>query len=101
MSSLAVQMDLFKSNEALEGHIFELYEKTPNREFKSHVQFIRANSLNEAEDLVSEISPEYWRTRSVRIVDVEYAWKMFERLHFSYCTCKSILGLNDMFGEDE
>tara|TARA_B100000029_G_scaffold509819_2_gene599840 strand:+ start:420 stop:728 length:309 start_codon:yes stop_codon:yes gene_type:complete len=102
MNGLAIQMDLFKSNESLEGQIFELYEKTYNREFKSHVQFIKASSLNEAEDMAYEVDPEYWRTKSVRVVSVDYAWKMFEQLHFSFRMCSSILGLEDtMFGEEE
>ena len=100
MSGLAIQIDLFESNEELEGHIFELYEKTPNREFKSHVQFIKTDSLTEAEDLAINIDPEYWRTMSVRSVSVEYAWSTLSRLHFSYSMCKSILGLNEMLLDD-
>jgi len=96
MGNLAIQVDLFESNEELEGHIFELYEKSPNREFRSHVQFIRADTLEEAEDKVAAIDPDYWRTKSVRPVEVEYAWIIFESLHYSYRMCKSILGLDEL-----
>ena len=77
MGNLAIHVDLFESNEELEGHIFELYEKSPNREFRSHVQFIRADTLEEAEDKVAAIDPDYWRTKSVRPVEGEYAWIIF------------------------
>ncbi len=99
MGNLAIQVDLFESNEELEGHIFELYEKSPNREFRSHVQFIRADTLEEAEDKVAAIDPDYWRTKSVRPVEVEYAWIIFESLHYSYRMCKSILGLDELIDD--
>ena len=99
MSNLPVQMDLFKMAEDLEDNIFELYEKTQSREFKSHVRFIKADSLREAEDLIADIDPDYWRTRSVRNVNIDYAWKVFEQLHFSYHMCKSTLGLESIAGD--
>lgn len=80
----------------LAGKIYELYEKTPNREFKSHVQFIKAESLCEAEDKAAEVDPEYWRTRSVRPVKVAYAWEKFTELYYSYSMAKSVLGLSDL-----
>jgi hypothetical protein len=89
----------YNDNEDLEGHIFELYEKTPNREFKSHVQFIKATSLCEAEDMALEVNPDYWRTRSVRPVTVEYAWNAFTQLYYSYNIAKSVLGLDDFCGD--
>lgn len=95
MKNLAIQMDLFEHVDQLEGRLFELYEKTPNREFKSHIQFIVADSLTEAEDKATEIDPEYWRKNSVRVVDIEYAWDTFEKIHFSYRMCKSVLGLDE------
>ena len=99
MTGIPTQMDLFPKDEELEGHIFELYEKTDQREFKNHVRFIKADSLCEAEDFVSETDPNYWRTRSVRSVSVIYVWKTFEELHFSYQVCKSILGLEKKAGD--
>jgi len=99
MGDFAMQMDLFSSDKELEDKLYELYEKTANREFKSHVQFIKADSINEAEDRVSEVNPEYWRSRSVRAVSADYAWKTFEKLHFSYKTCKSILGIEDFVSD--
>ncbi len=98
MNNLAIQMDLFKNNEEMEGSIFELYEKTPHREFKSHVQFIRAENIREAEDVAVDINPDYWLKMSVRPVSVEYVWQTFERLHYSYFMCKSMLGLDEMLG---
>ena len=98
MNNLAIQMDLFKNNEEMEGIIFELYEKTPNREFKSHVQFIKAENLRDAEDMATSMNPNYWRKMSVRPVNVDYVWQTFERLHYSYFMCKSILGLDEMLG---
>jgi hypothetical protein len=96
MGNLAIQVDIFEANEELDGHIFELYEKTANREFKSHVQFIKADTLEDAEDIIAAIDSDYWRTKSVRAVEVGYAWKTFETLHYSYRTCKSILGLDEL-----
>ena len=85
--------------EGIDGKIFELYEKTVNREFKSHVQFIRASTLCEAEDIIAVVEPEYWRTKSIRSVKLDYAWETFTNLYFSYSTAKSVLGLDKMFGE--
>ncbi len=87
------------SEDELDGKIFELYEKTPNREFKSHAQFIKADSLCEAEDLAKEVNPEYWKNKSVRPVTTEYAWETFTQLYYSYNMAKSVLGLDDIFGE--
>ena len=99
MDSLGILESEQESNEDLEGKIFELYEKTPNREFKSHVHFMKADSLCEAEDLASEANPDYWKTKSVRAVTVEYAWETFTQLYFSYNMAKSVLGLEDIYGE--
>lgn len=99
MDSLGILESEQESNEDLEGKIFELYEKTPNREFKSHINFIKADSLCEAEDLASEANPDYWKTKSVRAVTVEYAWETFTQLYFSYNMAKSVLGLEDIYGE--
>ena len=99
MDSLGILESEQESNEDLEGKIFELYEKTPNREFKSHIQFMKADSLCEAEDLASEANPDYWKTKSVRAVTVEYAWETFTQLYFSYNMAKSVLGLEDIYGE--
>ena len=99
MHSLEMLESEREANEDLEGKIFELYEKTPNREFKSHLYFLKAESLCEAEDLVAETNPDYWKTSSVRPVSVEYTWDMFTQLYFSYNMAKSILGLDDLYGE--
>jgi len=98
MMPIEIQMsfDDLDGEEELEGKIFELYDKTPNREFKSHVQFIRAENLCEAEDKVLEADPDYWRTKSVRSVDTNYAWKTFTQLYFSYNMAKSALGLGTL-----
>jgi len=93
MKNMGIQLDLFDANEELDGKLYELYEKTPNREFKNHVQFIVADSLKDAEDKATIVDTEYWRTKSVRPVGVSYAWDTFEKIHFSYRMCKSILGL--------
>ena len=82
--------------ETLIGKVFELYEKTPNREFKSHVQFIKADSLSDAEDEAAVIDPDYWKTRSVRLVTPEYVWDKFIELHYSYSIAKSVLELDDI-----
>ena len=82
--------------ETLIGKVFEAYEKTPNREFKSHVQFIKADSLSDAEDEAAVIDPGYWKTRSVRPVTPEYVWDKFIELHYSYSIAKSILELDDI-----
>ena len=90
MSDAGMQMEL-----PLEDgrDIFELYVKNGQREFVRHVSFLRANCLNDAEDEISEVLPDYWKTMSVRPVEVEYVWKTYEKLHISYMTCKSLLGL--------
>ncbi len=99
MDNLGITEEEFIDNEKLEGRLFELYEKTPNREYKSHIQFIKANSLVEAEDFALEADPDYWRKKSVRAVTVEYAWDKFTDLYYSYSMAKSILGLEDIYGE--
>tara|TARA_B100001250_G_scaffold326752_1_gene290809 strand:- start:6 stop:305 length:300 start_codon:yes stop_codon:yes gene_type:complete len=99
MENLGILDSELDLNDDLEGKIFELYEKTPNREFKSHVQFIKANSLCEAEDIASESDPDYWQTRSVRPASVDYAWDVFTQLHYSYNMAKSVLGLDDFCGD--
>ena len=52
--------------------------------------------INEAEDKISEVNPEYWRSKSVRAVNMDYVWKTFEQIQFSYKVCKSILGIEDI-----
>ena len=102
MTPIEIQMsfDDLESDEDLEGKIFELYSKTPNREFKSHVQFIRAENLCEAEDKASEVDPDYWRSKSVRSVSTDYAWRTFTQLYFSYNMAKSVLGLEALLDGD-
>ena len=76
--------------------IFELYVKNGNKEFVRHVRFLQADSLDEAEDLMSEARPEYWKTMSIRSVDIEYVWDVYQELHFSYSVCKSMLGIVEL-----
>ena len=99
MNNLGIQIDIFEKDQDLEGKIFELYEKTPNREFKCHVQFIRANNLCEADDSITEVDPEYWRSKSIRPVKVEYAWDMFTRLYYSFSMARSVLGLEKILDD--
>lgn len=99
MDSFGMPIDVFEKDEDLEGKVFELFEKTANREFKRHVQFIKAENLCAAEDKASEANPEYWRTKSVRPVKVEYVWETFVELYFSYRTAKSILGIDELLDE--
>jgi hypothetical protein len=99
MTPIGIQIDAFEKNEEIEGKVFELYEKTPNREFKSHVQFIKAEDLCEAEDIVAEADPEYWRTKSVRPTTVAYVWNTFTQLYYSYNMAKSVLGLDSALDE--
>tara|TARA_B100001123_G_C14312962_1_gene632155 strand:+ start:161 stop:433 length:273 start_codon:yes stop_codon:yes gene_type:complete len=73
--------------------VFELYVKDGNREFVRHVRFLQADSLNNAEDLVAEVLPDYWKTMSIRPVEMKYVWDVYQDLHFSYNICKSMLGL--------
>lgn len=81
--------------EELEGKVFELYVRTPNREFKSHCQFIKAECLTSAEDEAAVIDPDYWKTKSIRPVTPEYVWDTFIELHYAYSIAKGILELND------
>lgn len=99
MDNIGIQVDLLEEEVELEGKVFELFEKTGNREFKRHVQFIKADSLREAEDRVSEVNSEYWRTKSVRPVKVQYVWDTFMELYFSYKMAKSVLELDDLLDE--
>ena len=85
--------------EELEGKVFELFEKTANREFKRHIQFIKADNLCQAEDKALEVDPGYWRTKSVRPVAVTYVWDTFTDLYYSYSMAKSVLGLSDLLDE--
>ena len=99
MKDMAGQMSFpfsSKTDDELTGKVFELYEKTPNREFMRHVRFIEAKSLQEAEDFVLNIDPSYWKNQSIRPVTPEYIWNVFQSLHFSYNMCKSILGIDIM-----
>lgn len=102
ITPIEIQMSFedLEKDEDLEGKIFELFEKTPNREFKSHVQFIRAENLCEAEDKAMEADPEYWRSKSVRPVTSQYAWQTFTQLYFSYNMAKSVLGLTELLDCD-
>ena len=99
MYNLGIQIEDIDREEELKGSVFELFEKTPNREFKSHVQFIEADSLSEAEDKISEVNPNYWRKKSIRPVTVEYVWNTFTELYYSYKMAKSVLGLSDLLDE--
>ena len=99
IGNLPAQMDLFDEQDNLQGNLYELYEKTPNREFKSHIKFISADCLNDAEDKVAEVDPFYWKNKSVRQVDINYVWQTFEKIHVSYQTCKSILGIDSIIGD--
>jgi len=72
---------------------FELFVKNGNREFVRHVRFLRAECLNDAEDEISVVLPNYWKTMSVRPVEIEYVWLTYEDLSVSYKHCKSLLGL--------
>lgn len=99
MYNLGIQIEDIDREEELEGRVFELFEKTPNREFKSHIQFIEADSLCEAEDKISEVNPDYWRKKSIRPVTVEYVWNTFTELYYSYKMAKSVLGLSDLLDE--
>lgn len=99
MFNMGITEKDFNNCEDLEGRIFELYEKTPHREFKSHVQFIKAATLCEAEDLAAEADPSYWKNKSVRLVTLDYAWDVFTQLYYSYNMAKSVLGLDDFCEE--
>ena len=94
MKDLIVQMNLPFGEDDLEGHVFELYTKNSNREFQSHVRFIKAVSIEDAEDYIVEVDPNYWKTMSIRSVKIDYVWTTFESLHMSYHICKSILGID-------
>ena len=94
MKNFGIQIDAFSRDEELEGKVFELFEKSAMSEFKSHVQFVKADNLREAEDKCTEIDPCYWRSRSVRPVTVDYVWDTFVQLHYSYSMAKSTLGLD-------
>tara|TARA_R110002060_G_scaffold3250_1_gene5111 strand:- start:598 stop:900 length:303 start_codon:yes stop_codon:yes gene_type:complete len=97
--NLGIQIEDIDREEELKGRVFELFEKTSNREFKSHVQFIEADSLCDAEDKISEVDPDYWRKKSIRPVTVTYVWDTFTNLYYSYKMAKSVLGLNDLLEE--
>tara|TARA_B100001123_G_scaffold342540_1_gene388679 strand:+ start:4626 stop:4925 length:300 start_codon:yes stop_codon:yes gene_type:complete len=99
MSNFGISIDAFEKDEEMEGTVFELYEKLPNREFKSHIQFIRADSLRDAEDKTAEVNPDYWRTQSIRSVGVTYVWDTFTQLYYSYHMAKSALGLDKLTDE--
>ena len=99
MYNLGIQIEDIDREEELDGRGFELFEKTPNREFKSHVQFIEADSLCDAEDRISEVDPDYWRKKSIRPVTVTYVWDTFTNLYYSYKMAKSVLGLSDLLDE--
>ena len=99
MYNLGIQIEDIDREEELDGRVFELFEKTPNREFKSHVQFIEADSLCDAEDRISEVDPDYWRKKSIRPVTVTYVWDTFTNLYYSYKMAKSVLGLSDLLDE--
>jgi len=101
MYNLGIQIEDININreEELEGRVFELFEKTPNREFKSHVQFVEADSLSDAEDIISKVNPDYWQKKSIRPVTVKYVWDTFANLYYAYSTAKSVLGLSDLFNE--
>ena len=100
MKDLSIQMSLPFGDDAIEGKVFELYVKNGKREFQRHVKFIKAECLEDAEDSVIEINPDYWKNMSVRSVKPDYVWKTFEDLHVAYSTCKTILGLDEFLDND-
>jgi|TARA_B100001971_G_C18205058_1_gene547065 hypothetical protein len=75
---------------------FELYVKSGLQEFVSHVRFFKAKNLEEAEDAALEVNPDYWKTMRVRPVKMDYVWRVFQDLHFSYNICKTLLDLIDL-----
>jgi hypothetical protein len=91
MSATGQQMELPLDDD--DRDFFELYVKNGRREFVRHVSFLRADCLNDAEDEISNVLPDYWKTMSVRPVEVEYVWKTYEELHVSYMICKALLKL--------
>lgn len=99
MYNVGIQIEDIDREKELEDRVFELFEKTPDREFKSHVQFIEADSLCEAEDSVSKVDPDYWRKKSIRPVTVLYVWNTFTSLYHSYSMAKSVLGLSELLDE--
>jgi hypothetical protein len=93
---IGVQMPLPLGMEAHDNEkFFELHVKNGKQEFVRHVRFFKAECLDDAEDMALEVNPDYWKTMKVRSVELDYVWKMFQDLHFSYNICKSILGLVD------
>lgn len=98
MSDTGQQMELPLDDDR---DFFELYIKNGRREFVRHVSFLKADCLNDAEDEISSVLPDYWKTMSVRPVEVEYVWKTYEELHVSYMICKALLKLiqfNEFWG---
>ncbi len=91
--STGIDVDI-NIEESLQGKVFELYKKTPLREFKSHCQFIKAETLRDAEDKALVVDPDYWKTKSVRPVTPEYVWDTFIELHYSYSIAKNLLDLD-------
>tara|TARA_Y100000034_G_C6681311_1_gene299518 strand:- start:144 stop:419 length:276 start_codon:yes stop_codon:yes gene_type:complete len=75
---------------------FELYMKNRHQEFVRHVRFFKAESLESAEDAALEVNPDYWKTMRVRPVKMDYVWRVFQDLHFSYNICKTLLDLIDL-----
>jgi hypothetical protein len=75
---------------------FELYVKSGQQEFVRHVRFFKAKSLAGAEDAALEVNPDYWKTMRVRPVKMDYVWRVFQDLHFSYNICKTLLDLIDL-----
>jgi len=74
-------------------NIFEIYEKTSNREFKTHVCFMKADSLSDAQDKALQIDSSYWKTMSVRHVENSYVWKIHEKLHYAFRCSARVLGI--------
>ena len=80
-----------------ENSVFEVYKyntsKGRDRTYSSHITFVRAASMNEAEDLVSEKYPEFWKNSiAVKQADLVAVYTKMDELEKQLEACIDVLG---------
>ena len=79
----------------IELKVFELYlYRDPRARYKSygtHVEFTLAKNMNQAEELFSNVYPNWWRTMGVKEANTADVVTKLESLQEQVVTCKFVL----------
>ena len=80
-----------------EDFVFEVYQYRnvtgTDRAYSNHITFVRAPSMTEAEDRVTELYPEFWKNSiAVRKADLVAVYTKMDELERQLEACIQILG---------